>query len=918
MSILAFKRYIHKHGKKLGPYYYHNVRSPDGKVRTVYLGTNPAHHTKHRIRKPLLFLMLILTLIIILGGLMFFMQNKMYIIDKATQQQPEFEVDQLLIKVLVKAGESLQKEVRVMNTGENDADIEIGFKGLRDIVSIDSASFKIKPGQTKIVNLNFSSFNHEKNVEQQPGVYVGKMLVHSQKASVEIPMIIEIETKNALFDMNLNPVALERRVQPGTDTSIEVRLFNLESIDSVNVDVEYSVKDTNGNTLSVEKETVVVKTQASFFKTISIPKGLKPGPYAFSAIVSLGKSVGTASYLFEVINPNVDKSFVNFCMDSILCLGLSITTLLLIFVLIAYLYFFLGAFLYERFFGLGVRLPKKEKEEPSAQSSGVFERIGMLASEWRKERARKASEYQSMQKKRELGLLESKRKMQLEARHQQLEEEKKEYQDMHIENLLRKQRELDEKKMQLEVQRLQAQLRREKQSEELKRQEEIKKERLRRQRLKSERRKKAREFLHRLGLYKTPEERKDIATRREKERKERLERQEEIKKQKEIESARIEKEKQERLNAIEDARKQGEIEGQKAKEENERRKEELEKQRKDELLKQREIEARQNEREKENSKLKRAKLINEGQKKAREFLHRLGLYKTPEERKEIRLQKEKEKKERVRLAEDIRKQKEIERQKAEEKSKRQEEALRRQKLLDGHKRLKESKKQEDLNKKKELLKQREIEAKQKEQERIKIANMKKILESEKQREKERLRKQQERIKLTEERKKKFGEFLHRFRFYKTSEEKRQIAKEMKEKMQEQPKKPETASLQQEKKSGKPEADDTGRESKEKHLKENNPPEIPKKSWKFPGNLAGLFKKIKLRGPSGEAGPAGKSRKFILLEEAIKDSKESLKKKDIAAAKARYMKARAIYLSMGNQEKADAYEELMKLYEMISK
>jgi len=35
---LAYKRYVHKKGKRHGPYYYKNVRDGNGKVRNIYLG----------------------------------------------------------------------------------------------------------------------------------------------------------------------------------------------------------------------------------------------------------------------------------------------------------------------------------------------------------------------------------------------------------------------------------------------------------------------------------------------------------------------------------------------------------------------------------------------------------------------------------------------------------------------------------------------------------------------------------------------------------------------------------------------------------------------------------------------------------------------------------------------------------------
>lgn len=397
---MAFKRYIHKHGKKLGPYYYENVRGHDGGVKTVYLGTNPEHHPKHRIKKPLFFLILVLVLVLIFGGLLFLLQNKSYLIKKVKAQEPDFDVDQILLKVLIKSNEFIEKQARIMSTGKEPATINVDILGLSDIVKADSASFTIKPGQTKVLNMNFSSYMPEQRIEQQPGIYVGKLVISSQKAVKEIPMVAEIETRNVLFDMNLNPVALERRVKQGTDTTIEVRLFNLQSIESANVDVDYFVKDINGNTIVTESETVVAKSQASFFKTISIPKNLKPGPYVFAAEARFGNSVGTSSYMFEVIGPEPESSFVEFCKNSLLCLGLSLTTMLLLFALTAYFYFFIGAYLYDKVTGWAAA-PKRRKEKAAEKDEGeaieepeegVLGKIKGNAVQWKAERKGKKAE----------------------------------------------------------------------------------------------------------------------------------------------------------------------------------------------------------------------------------------------------------------------------------------------------------------------------------------------------------------------------------------------------------------------------------------------------------------------------------------------------------------------------------------------
>ena len=206
---LVFKRYIKRHGKKLGPYYYENVRGNDGRVKSVYVGANPHNHPKHKVRKPLFALILVLILILALGGSLFFLQNKSYIIQKTAKAEPDFEADQILIKVLVRENEFIEKQLRIMNTGSEASKISVDVSGVSDLVSLSSKSFTINPGQTKILLLNFSSVIAAENIEHQPGIYVGKLVVSSEKAVKDIPVVVEIETKNILFDMNLNPVAIE-------------------------------------------------------------------------------------------------------------------------------------------------------------------------------------------------------------------------------------------------------------------------------------------------------------------------------------------------------------------------------------------------------------------------------------------------------------------------------------------------------------------------------------------------------------------------------------------------------------------------------------------------------------------------------------------------------------------------------------
>ena len=364
---MAYKRYVHKKGKRHGPYYYKNVRDHAGKVRTVYLGK-----VTTRGKRPLEVAIVFLVALLIIISALFFIQNRNLVLSKGSAEKNKvpFEADQILIKVLVKENEYVEKELRIMNVGENDVPITVEPSGVSHLADIIDKDFTIKPGQTKIVRINFTSFNKNEGVEQAPGVYIGKAIAKSGSYQKEIPVIIEIESKNVLFDMNLNPVARDRSISQGESTTFEIRVFNLQSIESYNVGMEFLVKDTNGNTIVSEEESVVVQTQASFFKTLKIPENLKTGNYVFVAQASLGKSVGTASYLFEVESAAAKEGgfnrFLGFCRNDPLCWALSMIVLLLIFSIGAYAYFFVGVLIYEKLFGGGI--PKRKLEESSQEA----------------------------------------------------------------------------------------------------------------------------------------------------------------------------------------------------------------------------------------------------------------------------------------------------------------------------------------------------------------------------------------------------------------------------------------------------------------------------------------------------------------------------------------------------------------------
>jgi len=257
----------------------------------------------------------------------------------------------------------------------------------------------------------------------------------------------------------------------------------------------------------------------------------------------------------------------------------------------AYFYFFIGAYLYEKITGVVTlpTLPKKREEEEvieepeEGMEEGIISKIKNKISKWKEEREKKKSEKAELEKEKELESLSDKRTAELEAKKRQLDEERAEFKEQRKQEQLMRQKELEAKRREREEARKKAE----------------------REKLWKERKERAKGLLHKIGLFMTPEEKRQIALQKEKEKQERLGREDELKQQKEQQRLAEEKRKEglRRQKELEEKRRQEEqrrtkLEEEKTRQEESRKKEEERKQKdiiKEQEIKQRELEAQRQE-----------------------------------------------------------------------------------------------------------------------------------------------------------------------------------------------------------------------------------------------------------------------------------------------------------------------------------
>jgi uncharacterized membrane protein len=204
-------------------------------------------------------------------------------------------VDKELIKVVMRLGETLDVSFRITNNCTKDLNFELENK-MENYLIISQPNFTLNAGNQKEIFLKFFTTS-----KTEPGVYTGKFNINCNGKTKEIPIILEIESKEVLFDVDLDVPISYKEVYPGELIVLQFTIFNLGKIGKVEVNVEYFIKNFDGETILSDSDIISVGEQISFSRTLRIPYNLELGSYVATAQVRYDYFVGTSSDTFEVI-----------------------------------------------------------------------------------------------------------------------------------------------------------------------------------------------------------------------------------------------------------------------------------------------------------------------------------------------------------------------------------------------------------------------------------------------------------------------------------------------------------------------------------------------------------------------------------------------------------------------------------------
>ena len=232
---------------------------------------------------------LVMSLVVLVVGLSVFCSAGL------SDSEEGFEVDAILLKTVIKAQGSFDgRQIEVTNRDDVSREFSFSFSEFEGLAESNLDSFELGSGESKNVEVVFSNKGN-----LSAGVSVGCLEVSSGGVVKKIPIILEMESEEVIFDSNIE-LFPKSGIFSGTELVVEIKIFDLSRAGTANVELEYFIKDFDKRTIVSKKESLVVDNQVSISKTVRLPEDIREGNYVFGVILKYKNSVGTASTFFSV------------------------------------------------------------------------------------------------------------------------------------------------------------------------------------------------------------------------------------------------------------------------------------------------------------------------------------------------------------------------------------------------------------------------------------------------------------------------------------------------------------------------------------------------------------------------------------------------------------------------------------------
>ncbi|MBI5871864.1 hypothetical protein HZB88_02155 [archaeon] len=211
-----------------------------------------------------------------------------------------FYADKKEIAYVLTPKEYLADSLLVTSASSNKQNISVRLVNLNHLITLSETELELMPSEAKSLKLEIIAGN-------EPRIYSGKIVLESSEQTLEIPVSVEIETANVLFDVKLLIQDEAREVVEGTGViSADISLFNVGAPRTVDVLLNYTLMDSEGNVLWSEHEVRAVKNRLDFKREFKLPE-LAVGNYVLGVQAIYYNSLGSSTAMFSVVPKEAEK-----------------------------------------------------------------------------------------------------------------------------------------------------------------------------------------------------------------------------------------------------------------------------------------------------------------------------------------------------------------------------------------------------------------------------------------------------------------------------------------------------------------------------------------------------------------------------------------------------------------------------------
>ncbi len=205
------------------------------------------------------------------------------------------------ITITLRQGTINTEQLLVINNQNKEVRVVVKEQKLSDFLIIDEQTFTLNARGSKTISLDF--FAREDAI---PNLYVGDIIILVDETEKKVPVFIEVESAEPLFDVRARIPLESRYILPGEILNINTEIFNLGTFGRIDTEVEYSIiNKATGETIIKEHESVAIETQASVIKEFFIPNEVEYGEYILYVRVVYNGKVASSTAEFEVTKDKV-------------------------------------------------------------------------------------------------------------------------------------------------------------------------------------------------------------------------------------------------------------------------------------------------------------------------------------------------------------------------------------------------------------------------------------------------------------------------------------------------------------------------------------------------------------------------------------------------------------------------------------